>query len=49
LGFAVTNLLPEPAGRSLEDIAPDKLGAAPPEVVPFVASNLPTEPEFRTA
>jgi MFS transporter, PHS family, inorganic phosphate transporter len=49
LGFAVTNLLPEPAGRTLEDIAPDKLGATRPEVAPFVASNLATEPEFRTA
>jgi MFS transporter, PHS family, inorganic phosphate transporter len=49
LGFAVTHLLPEPAGRTLEDVAPDKLDAARLEVVPFAAATLPTEPEFRTA
>jgi MFS transporter, PHS family, inorganic phosphate transporter len=49
LGFAVTNLLPEPAGRTLEDIAPEKLDAVRPEAAPFVATTLPTEPEFRTA
>jgi MFS transporter, PHS family, inorganic phosphate transporter len=49
LGFAVTNLLPEPAGRTLEDIAPDKRDAVRPETAPFVATTLPPEPEFRTA
>jgi PHS family inorganic phosphate transporter-like MFS transporter len=49
LGFAVTHLLPEPAGRTLEEVAPERLNAAGADVSPLVSTHLPAEPEFRTA
>ena len=49
LGFAVTRLLPEPAGRTLEDVAPDKLGAHSYETAPAAATALHADPEFRPA
>ena len=41
LGFALTRVLPEPAGRSLEDIAASTPGAAAP---PLLAAGRPTAP-----
>jgi MFS transporter, PHS family, inorganic phosphate transporter len=50
LGFAVTNLLPEPAGRTLEDVSADELAVAPPPRVTSVAADPnPSGPEFKTA
>ena len=49
LGFAVTHLLPEPAGRTLEDVAPERLDAPGGDVSALISPILPTEPEFKTA
>jgi MFS family permease len=50
LGFAVTRLLPEPAGRTLEEVAPDRLDAPGSSAALRAVTALTNdEPEFRTA
>jgi PHS family inorganic phosphate transporter-like MFS transporter len=49
LGFAVTNLLPEPSGRTLEDIAENKIGDTPARAAPIEASIVALDPEFKNA
>jgi MFS transporter, PHS family, inorganic phosphate transporter len=49
VGFAVTSLLPEPAGRSLEDVADHLSGAAAPLPAPVVGSDAVTGRELKTA
>jgi MFS family permease len=45
LGFAVTTLLPEPAGRTLEDVCSDKVDVVPAPKIQFS----PSESELKTA
>ena len=47
VGFAVTGLLPEPAGRTLEDVADHRSDAAAPEPVRVVATDDLTSRELR--
>jgi PHS family inorganic phosphate transporter-like MFS transporter len=49
LGFAVTRLLPEPAGRSLEDVAENTVQAALPRMVQVVPATDLTNSELKTA
>jgi MFS transporter, PHS family, inorganic phosphate transporter len=49
LGVGVTRLLPEPAGRTLEDVAEDGAHAELPRVVQVVAVPDLTNPELKTA
>ncbi len=49
LGFVVTRLLPEPAGRSLEDVADYAVHAALPRMVQAVPATDLTNPELKTA
>jgi PHS family inorganic phosphate transporter-like MFS transporter len=49
LGFAVTRLLPEPAGRSLEDVAENTVQAALPRMVQVVPTTDLTNSELKTA
>ena len=49
LGFAVTGLLPEPAGRTLEDVADHLSDAAAPGPVRVVATDDLTSRELKTA
>ena len=49
VGFAVTRLLPEPAGRSLEDVAEDTVHSALPRMVRVVPATDLTNPELKTA
>ena len=46
LGFAITSLLPEPAGRTLEDVSADPL-LAPSQIPSVVPSPNPTHLEVR--
>jgi PHS family inorganic phosphate transporter-like MFS transporter len=49
LGFTVTGLLPEPAGRTLEDVADNRPDAAAPAPVRVVATDDLTSRELKTA
>ena len=49
LGFAATRLLPEPAGRSLEDVAENTVHSALPRMVQVVPATDLTNPELKTA
>jgi MFS family permease len=49
LGFAVTTLLPEPAGRTLEDVSAEKLDATASRIAPVVSATKRSDPELRTA
>jgi hypothetical protein len=49
LGFAVTGLLPEPAGRTLEDVADQKSGTSAPGPAQVVAPEDLTSRELKTA
>jgi hypothetical protein len=49
LGFAVTNLLPEPSGRTLEDIAENKIGDTRARAAPIEESIVALDPEFKNA
>jgi PHS family inorganic phosphate transporter-like MFS transporter len=49
LGFAVTSLLPEPAGRTLEDVSADEVGVAPVRVTSLASGPDAADPELRTA
>jgi MFS family permease len=48
LGFAVTTLLPEPAGRTLEDVSANAVEIAP-AVAPVATDPNPAGPELTTA
>jgi nitrate/nitrite transporter NarK len=49
LGFAVTGLLPEPAGRTLEDVADQRSDVAVPAPVRVVVTDDVTSRELKTA
>jgi len=49
LGFLVTSMLPEPAGRTLEDISADEVSVLPGRVTPVEAVTNPAGPELKTA
>jgi hypothetical protein len=49
MGFAVTGLLPEPAGRTLEDVANQKSGTSPPGPAGVVATDDLTSRKLKTA
>ncbi len=49
LGFAVTFLLPEPAGRTLEDVSAHDVAVAPPVDIAVVATPAPARSELTTA
>jgi MFS family permease len=49
LGFAVTGLLPEPAGRTLEDVADQRSDVAAPAPVRVVTTDDLTNRELETA
>jgi MFS transporter, PHS family, inorganic phosphate transporter len=49
LGFAVTGLLPEPAGRTLEDVAEHRGSDASLGVFPGAGAGDLTNPELKTA
>jgi hypothetical protein len=49
LGFAVTRLLPEPAGRTLEDVAAYGVDAMPQRMTPLVTDADPDHPVLNTA
>ena len=49
LGFAVTRLLPEPAGRSLEDVAENTVHNASSRGIAVVPATDRTNPELKTA
>ena len=47
LGFAVTCLLPEPAGRTLEDISENTFEGTPPRVDPVEPSIVSIDPGLK--
>jgi MFS family permease len=49
LGFAVTKLLPEPAGRTLEDVTEHGVEATPHRITSVVAAADPKHPALKTA
>ncbi len=49
LGFAVTTLLPEPAGRTLEDVSEQRVDAVPHATPPVVTAADPDHPALKTA
>jgi MFS family permease len=49
LGFAVTTLLPEPAGRTLEEVTADAVVVAPARVTPATAAPDPAGQKLTTA
>jgi len=49
LGFAITTLLPEPAGRTLEDVSAHEVDNVPARVALVVADPDPADPELTTA
>jgi MFS family permease len=49
LGFAITHLLPEPAGRTLEDVAEDRVDVKPHHVTSVVTTADPDHSALKTA
>jgi PHS family inorganic phosphate transporter-like MFS transporter len=49
LGFAITLLLPEPAGRTLEDVAEQRVDATRPRMTPVLTAADPDQPALKTA
>ena len=49
LGIAVTTLLPEPAGRTLEDVSAGNVDVAPADTDPVIATPAPTDSQLKTA
>ena len=49
LGFAVTMLLPEPAGRTLEDVTEHRVDATPQRVTSVVTTADADHPALKTA
>jgi MFS family permease len=49
LGIAVTTLLPEPAGRTLEDVSAGNVDVAPGDTARVDATPAPTHSQLKTA
>jgi hypothetical protein len=49
LGIAVTTLLPEPAGRTLEDVSAGSVDVATADTALVIATPAPTDSQLKTS